>query len=207
MALNYGWRNQRDRNGTVRQKVRLLHASQKALRQIAPLVRVISSFQATFTSTNWSSVLLGAAVMVYSLLAYFFSMVTAFAFVMTALVSFGDSQLRTMRPQHSTAVSIIAGSDRDAFENSDKAKEAQKATEARKTLEAQRATEVQKAAEARETAKKLARAKLARERKQAMVARLRQERGQRNNSLAFGYADQSSGGARLFSYAPSLDRF
>ena len=145
--------------------------------------------------------------MVYSLLAYFFSMVTAFAVVMTALVSFGDSQLRTMRPQHSTAVSIIAGSDRDAFENSDKAKEAQKATEARKTLEAQRATEVQKAAEARETAEKLARAKLARERKQAMVARLRQERGQRNNSLAFGYADQSSGGARLFSYAPSLDRF
>lgn len=207
MALNYGWRNQRDRNGTVRQKVRLLHASQKALRQIAPLGRVISSFQATFTSTHWSSVLLGAAVMVYSLLAYFFSMVTAFAVVMTALVSFGDSQLRTMRPQHSTAVSIIAGSDRDAFENSDKAKEAQKATEARKTLEAQRATEVQKAAEARETAKKLARAKLARERKQAMVARLRQERGQRNNSLAFGYADQSSGGARLFSYAPSLDRF
>lgn len=144
--------------------------------------------------------------MVYSLLAYFFSMVTAFAVVMTALVSFGDSQLRTMRPLHSPAVSIIAGSDRDAFENSDRAREAQKAAEARKALEAQRATEVQKA-EVRETAKKLARAKLARERKQAMVARLRQERGQRNNSLAFGYTDQSSGGARLFSYAPSLDRF
>jgi hypothetical protein len=207
MALNYGWRNQRDRNGTVRQKVRLLHASQKALRQIAPLVRVISSFQATFTSTNWSSVLLGAAVMAYSLLAYFFSMVTAFAFVMTALVSFGDSQLRTMRPLHSPAVSIIAGSDRDAFENSDRAREAQKAAEARKALEAQRGAEVQKAAEARETAKKVARTKLARERKQAMVARLRQEREQRNNSWAFGYANQSSGGARLFSYAPSLDRF
>jgi hypothetical protein len=206
MALNYGWRGQRDRNGTVRQKVRLLHASQKALRQIAPLVHVISSFQATFTSTHWSSVLLGAAVMVYSLLAYFFSMVTAFAVVMTALVSFGDSQLRAMRPQHPLAVSIIAGSDRDAFENSDRAREAQKAAEARKALEAQRATEVQKA-EARETAKKLARAKLARERKQAMVARLRQEREQRNNSWAFGYADRSSHGARLFSYAPSLDRF
>jgi hypothetical protein len=159
------------------------------------------------TSTRWSSVLLGAAVMVYSLLAYFFSMVTAFAFVMTALVSFGDSQLRTMRPQHSPAVSIIAGSDRDAFENSDKAREAQKAAEARKALEAQRAAEGQKAAEARETAKKIARAKLARERKQAMVARLRQEREQRNNSFAFGYANQSSGGPRLFSYAPSLDRF
>jgi len=144
--------------------------------------------------------------MVYSLLAYFFSMVTAFAVVMTALVSFGDSQLRTMRPQHSTAVSIIAGSDRDAFENSDKAKEAQKATEARKTLEAQRATEVQKAAEARETAKKLARAKLARERKQAALARQWQERQTRNNAFAWGNQGQYSGNGRLYSYAPGFER-
>ena len=138
--------------------------------------------------------------MVFSLLAYFFSMVTAFAIVITTLVSFGDSQLRTTR-QSRSPISIIAGSDRDALTNADKAKEAQKAAEARKAFEAQQT------AEAHEAAKKLARAKLARERKQAMVARLRQEREQRNNSWAFGYANQSSGGARLFSYAPSLDRF
>src|SRR6516225_8079089 len=111
-----------------------------------------------------------AAVMVFSLLAYFFSMLTAFAIVMTALVGFGDSQMRTTRLPHYTAVSIIANSDRDALTNVDKAKEAQKAAEARKAAEAQ------KAAEARETAKKLARAKLAHERKQAALARLRQER-------------------------------
>jgi hypothetical protein len=151
---------------------------------------------------HWSSVLLGAAVMVFSLLAYFFSMVAAFAIVMTTLVSFGDSQLRTTRPPHS-AVSIIAGSDGDAFTNSDKAKEAQKAAEARMALEAQRV------AEAREAAKKLARAKLARERKQAALARQRQEREARNNALAWGnpgYTGQYSGNGRLYSYAPGFGR-
>jgi len=138
--------------------------------------------------------------MVFSLLAYFFSMVAAFAIVITTLVSFGDSQLRTTRPAH-TAVSIIAGSDRDALTNSDKAKEEQKAAEARKALEAQRA------AEAREAAKKLARAKLARERKQAALAR--QQRETRNNALAWGnpgYSSQYSGDGRLYSYAPGFGR-
>ena len=137
--------------------------------------------------------------MVFSLLAYFFSMVAAFAIVMTTLVGFGDSQLRTTRPAH-TAVSIIAGSDRDALTNSDKAKEEQKAAEARKALEAQRA------AEAREAAKKLARAKLARERKQAVLAR---ERATRNSAMAWGnpgYSSQYSGDGRLYSYAPGFGR-
>ncbi len=140
--------------------------------------------------------------MVFSLLAYFFSMVAAFAIVMTTLVSFGDSQLRTTRVPHS-AVSIVAGSDRDALTNADKAKEAQKAAEARKALEAQRA------AEAREAAKKLARAKLARERKQAALARQQQEREARDNALAWGspgYSGQYSGNGRLFSYAPGFER-
>jgi hypothetical protein len=134
--------------------------------------------------------------MVLSLLAYFFSMVTAFAIVMAALVGFGDSQLRTTRSPHSPAVSIIAGSDRDALTNSDKAKEAQKAAEAVKIAEAQRA-----AAEARENAKKLARAKLARERK----PRQRQERQAHDNALAWGYPGQYSGGG-LYSYAPGFER-
>jgi hypothetical protein len=137
--------------------------------------------------------------MVLSLLAYFFSMIMAFAVVMAALVGFGDAQLRTTRWPHS-AVSIIAGSDRDALTNSDKIKEAQKAAEARKALEAQRA------AEAREAAKKLARAKLARERKQAALARQRQEREARDSALAWGSPGQYSGGGSLYSYAPGFDR-
>lgn len=136
--------------------------------------------------------------MVLSLLAYFFSMVTAFAIVMTALVGFGDSQLRATRLPHS-AVSVIAGSDRDALTNADKAKEAQKAAEARKAAEAQRA-----AAEARENAKKIARAKLARER-QAVLARQRQEREARDSALAWGNPGQYSGGG-LYSYAPGFGR-
>jgi hypothetical protein len=139
--------------------------------------------------------------MVFSLLAYFMSMVTAFAIVMTALVGFGDAQLRTTRPSHPAAVSIVAGADRDALENTGKAKEAQKAAEARKALDAQRA------AEAREAAKKLARAKLARERKQAAaLSRQRQEREARDSALAWGNPGQYSGGGRLYSYAPGFER-
>ena len=140
--------------------------------------------------------------MVFSLLAYFFSMVTAFTIVVTTLVSFGDSQLRTTRPAH-PALSIIAGTDRDAFTNSDKTNEGQKAAEAHKALEAQRA------AEAREAAKKLARAKLARERKQAALARQQQERQARNSAMAWGspgYSSQYSGDGRLYSYAPGFGR-
>lgn len=147
-------------------------------------------------STPWSS-LFGTTVMAFSLLAYFFSMVTAFAIVMTTLVGFGDSQLRMTRLPH-PALSVIAGSDRDALTNSDKAKEEQKAAEARKALEARRA------AEAREAAKKLARAKLAHERKQAMLARQQQERQARDNALAWGYPGQYNGDGRLYSYAPGF---
>jgi ADP-ribose pyrophosphatase YjhB (NUDIX family) len=136
--------------------------------------------------------------MVFSLLAYFFSMVAAFAIVITTLVGFGDSQFRTTRPPHS-AVSIIAGSERDALTNPDKAKEEQKAAEARKALEAQRV------AEAREAAKKLARAKLARERKQAALARQQQEREARDNAFAWGNPGYSGDG-RLYSYAPGFGR-
>jgi len=140
--------------------------------------------------------------MVFSLLAYFFSMVAAFAIVMTTLVGFSDTQLRTTRSSH-PAIAVIAGSDRDALTNSEKAKEAQKAAEARKALDAQRA------AEAREDAKKLARAKLARERKQAALARQRQEREARNNAFAWGSPGQYSGysgDGRLYSYAPGFGR-
>ena len=134
--------------------------------------------------------------MVFSLLAYFFSMVTAFAVAMTVLVGFGDSQLRSSR-MHYPAVATFVNADRDVLE-SEKAKEAQKAEEARKAAEAQ------SAAEARENAKKLARAKLLRERKQAMLARLRE---QSENSLASGYAEPfSSDGAGLYSFAPRYDR-
>jgi hypothetical protein len=126
--------------------------------------------------------------MVFSLLAYFFSMVTAFVVVMATLVGFGDSQLRWSRT-HYSAVSVV---NTDAFAESEKAKEAQRAEEARKAAEA----------EARENAKKLARAKLLRERKQAMLARLQQQREQGENSLAFGYAAPSSDGAGLYSFAP-----
>jgi hypothetical protein len=143
--------------------------------------------------------------MVFSLLAYFFSMVAAFAIVMTTLVGFGESQMRAMRLPHYPAESIIAKSDRDALTNVDKAKEAEKAAEARKAAEAQ------KAADAREAAKKLARAKLARERKQAALARQRQERDARDNALAWSYQgqypSQYTGNSRLYSYAPGgLDR-
>jgi hypothetical protein len=151
-------------------------------------------------SGHWSSVLLGTTTMVFSLLAYFLSMVAAFAIVMTTLVGFGDSQLRATRSPHNPTVSIIAGSDRDALTNADKAKEEQKAAEARKALEAQRA------AEAREAAKKLARAKLARERKQAALARQQQEREARDNGLAWGNQGQYPGDGRLYSYAPGFDR-
>jgi hypothetical protein len=137
--------------------------------------------------------------MAVSLLAYFFSMVMALAIVTTTLVSFGDSQLRITRLPHS-ALSIIASSDRDALTNADKAKEAQKAAEAVKAAEAQRA------AEARENAKKLARAKLARERKQAALAQQRQEREARDNALAWGNQGQYSGDGRLYSYAPGFER-
>jgi hypothetical protein len=108
-------------------------------------------------------------------------MVTALAIAMAALVGFGDSQLRTTRFPHYPAVSIIVGSDSDALTNSEKAKEAQRVAEALKAAEARRAAEAQKA-EARKNAKK-----------HAMLARVR-----RHNALTYGYADQFSGGARLF---------
>jgi len=38
--------------------------------------------------------------------------------------------------------------------------------------------------------------------KQAMLARVR-----RHNALTYGYTDRFSGGARLFSYAPGLERY
>jgi hypothetical protein len=136
-------------------------------------------------------VLLGAALMAFSLLAYFFSMVTAFAVAMTVLVGFGDSQLRSSRLRY-PAVAEVVNINRDALAEAEKAKEAQRAEEARKAAEA----------EARENAKKLARAKLLRERKQAMLARLQQQREQGGNSLAFGYAEPYSDGAGLYSFAP-----
>ena len=68
--------------------------------------------------------------MVFSLLAYFFSMVTAFAVVMTLLVGFGDSQLRSSRLRY-PAVAEVININRDTFAEAEKAKEAQKAAEAK----------------------------------------------------------------------------
>jgi hypothetical protein len=57
-------------------------------------------------------------------------------------------------------------------------------------VEARRAAEAQNA-KVRKNAKK-----------QAMLARVR-----RYNALTYGYANQFSGGARLFSYAPRLEHY
>jgi hypothetical protein len=59
-----------------------------------------------------------------------------------------------------------------------------------KIVEQQKSEQAQKTAQAQKDVKKIARAKLARERKHAVLARLRQQREQREDALALSYANQ-----------------
>ena len=136
------------------------------------------------TIARWSSVLLGATVMVFSLLAYFCSMAVGFMAIMAILIGFGDSQMRTTTLPHypKPAVSIAGTS---PSPSPAKLAEQEKADEQNKPEEAQ------KPAPAREDVKKTARAKAVRERKrETMQARLREQRQQRDDSLAWGYTNQ-----------------
>jgi hypothetical protein len=118
--------------------------------------------------------------MVLSLLAYFCSMAAGFVAIMAILIGLGDSQMRTTpllhypRPAESVAAMTPAAP-------RTKVAEQEKAAEQNKPEQAQKPTQ------AGEDAKKVARAKVARERKrETMQARLRQ----RDDALAWGYANQ-----------------
>jgi hypothetical protein len=120
--------------------------------------------------------------MVFSLLAYFCSMVVGFVAIMAILFGLNDSQMRTTPLSHypDPAVSIAASTpapSRAKLAEQAKAAEQDKPEQARK--------------QAREDIKKITRAKMARERKREMMqARLRQQREERNDALALGYANQ-----------------
>jgi hypothetical protein len=140
------------------------------------------------TTARWSSVLLGATVMVFSLLAYFCSMAAGFAAIMAILIGLGDSQMRTTPLSHypRPAVSVV---------ETTPAPPRAKLAERDKAAEQNKPEQVQKPAQVREDAKKIARAKAARERKrETMQARLRQQREQRDDALAWGYANQPFNG-------------
>jgi hypothetical protein len=104
---------------------------------------------------RWSSGLLGATVMAFSLFAYFFSMVTGFVAIMGILIGLGDSQMRTTPLPHYPVVSTTETTpapSRATVAEQDNPKEPQKA---------------------QEDVKKIARAKMARERNRMALARLR----------------------------------
>ena len=113
--------------------------------------------------------------MVFSLFAYFFSMVTGFMAIMAILIGLGDSQMRTTPLPHYPIVSIA---------------ETTPAPQPAKIAEQDKPEEAQKPVQAKEDIKKIARAKLARERKRVMLARQRQQREEREDALALGYANQ-----------------
>jgi hypothetical protein len=123
-------------------------------------------------------------VTVFSLLAYFCSMAVGFMAIVAILIGFGDSQMRTTPLPHypNLAVSIAETS---PSPSPAKLAEKEKAAEQNKPEEAQKPTP------AREDVKKTARAKAVRERKrETMQARLREQREQRDDSLAWGYTNQ-----------------
>jgi hypothetical protein len=136
------------------------------------------------TVARWSSVLLGATVMVFSLLAYFCSMAVGFVAIMAILIGFGSSQMRTTPlPRYPNPTVSIA----ETTPSPSRAKLAER----EKVAEQNKSEEAQKPAQAREEAKKIARTKVVRERKREMMqARLRQQREERDDSLAWGYANQ-----------------
>lgn len=116
--------------------------------------------------------------MVLSLLAYFFSMVTCFVAIMAILIGLGDSQMRTTPLPRFPDYSVMSMA------------ETAPAPARPKIVEQQKSEQAQKTTQEREDVKKIARAKLARERKHAVLARLRQQREQREDALALGYANQ-----------------
>jgi hypothetical protein len=129
--------------------------------------------------------------MVLSLLVYFCSMVAGFLAIVVILIGLGDSQMRTTpllhypRPVVSVVEATPAAPPRAKVAEQQKTAGPQKAAEQNKPVEAPKPTQV------REDAKKIARAKAVRERKrEVMQARLRQQREHRDDSLAWGYANQ-----------------
>jgi hypothetical protein len=143
-----------------------------------------STFHATSPLARWSSVLLGATVMVLSLLAYFCSMIAGFVAIMAILIGLGDSQMRTTPLLHYPRPAVSVAETTPASPPA-------KVAEQEKTVEQNKSEEAQRPTQAREDAKKVARAKVARERKREMMqARLRQQREERDDALAWGYANQ-----------------
>lgn len=131
--------------------------------------------------------------MIFSLLAYFCSMAAGFVAIMAVLIGFGGSVMRTTPLPHypNPAVSIVKTSPSPS---------PAKLAEGEKAAEQNKPEEAQKPAPAREDVKKTARAKAVRERKrETMQARLREQREQRDDSLAWGYTNQPSNAAL---YAP-----
>jgi hypothetical protein len=122
--------------------------------------------------------------MVLSLLGYFCSMVAGFVAIMAILIGLGDSQMRTTPLLHYPHPAASVAAVTPAAPTRAKVAERENAAEQNKPEQAQKPTQV------REDAKKIARAKVARERKrETMQARL-QRREQRDNALAWGYANQ-----------------
>jgi hypothetical protein len=141
--------------------------------------------------------MLGATLMVLSLLAYFCSMLAGFAAIMAILIGLGDSQMRTTPLLHYPRPVASVAETTPAAPTGVKVAEQQKTAEQEKTAGQQKTDEQIKPEEARKptqalgNAKKIARAKVARERKrEVMQARLRQHRDQRDDALAWGYANQ-----------------
>ena len=113
--------------------------------------------------------------MVFSLFAYFLSMVTSFAAIMIVLIGLADSQMRTTPLSRLPNYPVMPRAEAIA-------------TPPRPAI-----AEQEKPEQTREDVKKLARVKLARERKRIALARLRQQHRQREDTLAFGYANQPFG--------------
>ena len=122
--------------------------------------------------------------MVFSLLAYFCSMAIGFVALMAVLIGFGDSQMRTTPLAHypNPAVSVA-----ETTPSPSRAKLAGQ----EQVAEQSKPEEAHKPPQAREDAKKIARLNVVRERKREMMqARARQQREGRDDSLAWGYANQ-----------------
>ena len=116
--------------------------------------------------------------MVFSLFAYFLSMVTSFAAIMIVLIGLANSQMRTTPLSRFPNYPVMPRAEATV-------------TPPRPAIaEQEKPEQAQKPEQTREDVKKLARVKLARERKRIALARLRQQRRQREDTLAFGYANQ-----------------
>jgi len=114
----------------------------------------------------------------FSLFAYFLSMVTSFAAIMAILIGLADSQMRTTPLPRYPDYPVMPTA------------ETTPAPSRSKIAEQEKPEQTQEPAQMREDAKKIARVKLARERKRAVLARLRQQREQGEDALALRYANQ-----------------